>query len=171
MRDYLRLINTDTPGSRCDVTPLFADPEAFKVLVEDLAQPFQGQAIDRVAGIDALGFILGTAVALRLGKGFVPIRKGGKLPVQVEQAEFVDYTGERKVLEMRQGSVQPGERILLVDDWIETSAQVQAAESLIERQDGRVAGITAINIDDNPDSRVLLAKYPCHSVWQDMGEK
>ena len=171
MRDYLRLIDTDTPGSRCDVTPLFADPEAFKVLVEDLVQPFQGQAIDRVAGIDALGFILGTAVALRLGKGFLPIRKGGKLPVQVEQIEFVDYTGKHKTLEMRLGSIQAGERILLVDEWIETGAQVRAAVTLIELQGGLVAGITAINIDDNPGSRVLLAKYSCHSVWRDMEEK
>ncbi|MEW5870702.1 MAG: purine phosphoribosyltransferase family protein [Chloroflexota bacterium] len=171
MRDYLRLIDTHTPGSRCDVTPLFADPKAFAALVEDLVQPFEGQQIDRVAGIDALGFILGTAAALRLGTGFLPIRKGGKLPVQAEQIEFVDYSGECKTLEMRLGSIQPGERILLVDDWIETGAQVQAAVTLIERQGGVIGGIAAINIDDNPGLCALMAQYFCHSVWLNMEER
>ncbi len=65
MKDYLKLIDTDTPGRRCDVTPLFADPIAFAELVSDLTEPFASTAIDYVAGIDALGFILGTATALR----------------------------------------------------------------------------------------------------------
>ena len=88
MEEYLRLIDTQTPGPRCDVTPLFADPQAFAALVADLCAPFMEGEIDRVAGIDALGFILGTAMALHLKKGFVPIRKGGKLPVAVSRAEF-----------------------------------------------------------------------------------
>lgn len=171
MRDYLRLIDTHTLGSRCDVTPLFADPQAFAALVEDLIQPFEGRRIDRVAGIDALGFILGTAAALRLGTGFLPVRKGGKLPVQVERIEFVDYSGAYKTLEMRRGSIQPGERILLIDDWIETGAQVQAAVTLIERQGGVIGGIAAINIDDNPGPRALMAQYFCHSMWLDMAEQ
>ena len=170
MKDYLRLIHIDTGGPRCDVTPLFADHEAFAALVEDLVQPFINGNIDLVAGIDALGFILGTAVALRLGKGIIPIRKGGKLPVQVEQVEFMDYTGELKTLEMRLGSIQPGEHILLVDEWIETGAQIKAAAALIERQGGIVAGIATINIDNNPVTRALQAQYTCHAVWQDMEE-
>lgn len=95
-KEYLRLIDTQTAGPRCDVTPLFADPIAFAELIADLSEPFISTAIDYVAGIDALGFILGTAVALRLNKGFIPIRKGGKLPVAVTAREFVDYTGESK---------------------------------------------------------------------------
>ncbi len=170
MKDYLRLIDTHTPGPRCDVTPLFADQAAFAALVEDLCSPFDGIEFDYVAGIDALGFILGTAVALHLGVGFIPIRKGGKLPVAVSRAEFEDYSGEPKSLELRQGSLQPADRVLLVDEWIETGAQAQAAVELIEGVGGVVAGIAAINMDDNPGVRRLREKYKCVAVWVDMQE-
>lgn len=165
MKDYLRLIDTQTPGPRCDVTPLFADPSAFAALVTDLCSPFQSTAIDYVAGIDALGFILGTAMALHLNKGFIPIRKGGKLPVDVTAVEFVDYSGQPKTLELRQGSIQSGDRVLLVDEWIETGAQVGAAVDLIEGAGAVVAGIAAINMDDNPGVRRLRKKYMCFALW------
>ena len=170
MKNYLRLIDTHTPGPRCDVTPLFADPQAFAALVADLCAPFDPAGIDLVAGIDALGFILGTAIALRLGKGFIPIRKGGKLPVSADQVAFVDYSGQPKALELRQGSLQPGYRVLLVDEWLETGAQMQAAAALVERAGGVVAGIAAINMDDNPGVRELKARYKCVAVWEGMGE-
>ncbi len=170
MKDYLRLIDTNTPGPRCDVTPLFADPEAFAELVADLCAPFEVGDIDYVAGIDALGFILGTAIAVRLHKGFIPLRKGGKLPVPVSTAEFVDYSGQRKSLELRQGSIPAGARVLVVDEWIETGAQVQAAVALVEGAGSAVAGIAAINMDDNPGVRRLKARYQCVAVWEGMGD-
>jgi adenine phosphoribosyltransferase len=170
MKAYLRLIDTHTPGPRCDVTPLFADPESFAELVADLCGPFQSTAIDYIAGIDALGFILGAAMALHLHKGFIPIRKGGKLPVAVRAVEFVDYTGAPKTLELRMGSIQPGDRVLLVDEWIETGAQMQAAVELIEGAGGVVAGIAAINMDDSPRVRWLRERYKCHALWMDMEE-
>lgn len=123
--------------------------------------------IDLVAGIDALGFILGTAIAIRLGRGFIPIRKGGKLPVQADMLNFVDYTGQSKSLELRAGAVQPGAKILLVDEWIETGAQVKAAAQLIEQQGGKVAGIASISIDVNEKTRSLLETYHCHAVWME----
>jgi adenine phosphoribosyltransferase len=169
MAEYLKWIDTNAPGPRNDVTPLFANYEAFLGLVEDLAKPFDPIRIDRIAGIDALGFILGTALALHLGKGFLAIRKGGKLPFEVDQVALVDYTGARKTLELRRGIIHPGERILLVDEWIETGAQAQAAASLIEFQGGVVAGIAAINIDTHPKTRLLQARYTCHAVWWDGG--
>ena len=170
MKDYLKLIDTQTSGNRCDVTPLFADPQALAALVTDLCAPFEAGEIDYVAGIDALGFILGTAMAVRLGKGFIPLRKGGKLPVAVSTAEFVDYSGQAKTLELRQGSIQAGDRVLVVDEWIETGAQVQAAVELIEGAGGVVAGIATINMDDNPGVRRLRERYMCHAVWVEMGE-
>jgi adenine phosphoribosyltransferase len=133
MRDYLRLIDTRTSGPRCDVTPVFADFAAFAQLVADLASPFRSTPIDYVAGIDALGFILGTAIALHLQKGFLPIRKRGKLPVAVATTEFVDYTGQAKSLELREGSLREGDHVLIVDEWVETGAQMQAAIDLNER--------------------------------------
>lgn len=128
---YLRRIDTQTLGRRYDVTPLFADYESFAELVRDLAEPFQDASLDLVAGIDALGFILGAALALKLRKGFLPIRKGGKLPVPTDAVEFVDYSGERKALEVRRDALRPGMRVLVVDEWIETGAQVSAAIELI----------------------------------------
>jgi adenine phosphoribosyltransferase len=167
MKKYLDLIDVHTRGRRNDVTPLFADPAAFSELVTDLETPFEASDIDLVAGIDALGFILGTAISIRLGKGLLTVRKGGKLPVQADRVEFVDYTGQTKSLELRSGILQPGTRVLLVDEWIETGAQVKAAIQLIQRQGGIVAGIAAINMDINKHTKPLLEKYRCHTVWME----
>jgi adenine phosphoribosyltransferase len=165
MLDYRALIDTHTAGPRYDVTPLFADYAAFAQLVDDLCQQLGDVELDVVAGIDALGFILGTAIAIQRRVGFIPIRKGGKLPVRVDTAECVDYTGQRKTLELRKGALRSGMRALLVDEWIETGAQVEAAVSLITGQGGVIAGIAAINIDGNPRTRALLDRYRCCSVW------
>jgi adenine phosphoribosyltransferase len=165
MDNYLRLIDRRTPGRRYDVTPIFADSQAFSALVEDLIHPFAKVEFDCVAGIDALGFILGAAIAVRLKKGFLPIRKGGKLPVLAETAEFVDYTGQKKSLELRIGAIRPGTRVLVVDEWVETGAQIQAAIELLEKQGGVVIGVATINLEDNAVTRLLRDKYQCHSVW------
>ena len=160
---YLNLIDRQTRG-RYDVTPLFSSYEAFANLVADLARRFASVEIDRVAGVDALGFILGTALALRLQKGFVPIRKSGKLPTHVERAEFMDYTQERKDLEIRSDAVTRGMKVLIVDEWIETGAQVKAAIELVERLGGIVAGVATINIDHNENTRGLREKYNCQAI-------
>jgi adenine phosphoribosyltransferase len=162
---YLKLIDVDTQGPRCDVTPLFRDFAAFSALVEDLVGLTGAVECDLVAGIDALGFILGTALALRLRKGFVPIRKGGKLPVPAERAEFVDYSGTRKSLELRQDALVAGDRVLVVDEWIETGAQARAAIHLIEARGGVVAGIASIHIDANERTREMTERFRCFHVW------
>jgi len=170
MHEYIQLIDTHTVGARCDVTPIFANPDAFSQLVIDLSSPFTSTPIDYVAGIDALGFILGTAVAIHLKKGFIPLRKDGKLPVDTVKKEFIDYSGMRKALELRKGLIRESAKILLVDEWIETGAQMQAAIELIEKEKGIVAGIATINIDSNPIPRLLQEKYKCHAIWFDMRE-
>ena len=167
MKDYLRLIDIDTPGPRCDVTPLFLDPEAFLAMVADLAQSVEGLAFEYVAGIDALGFILGTALAVHLNKGFIAIRKGGKLPVPVVSRQFTDYTGQQKTLELRTDILKPSDRVLLVDEWIETGAQVMTAIGLLEEVQAVVVGIATINIDDNPETRRLRERYHCSALWLD----
>lgn len=167
MKEYLKLIDTNTPGPRCDVTPLFANPEAFAALVADLARPFADLEINFVAGIDALGFILGMAVAMHLRKGFIAIRKGGKLPVPVISRHFIDYTGFEKTLELRADILETGDRVLLVDEWIETGAQVTAASELIEDQGAEVIGIATINMDENPETHKLRETYFCHTIWND----
>lgn len=165
--NYLALIDTRTTGNRYDVTPLFADPAAFAALVADLVRPFDAAAVDVVAGIDALGFILGAAVAWQLGKGFVPVRKGGRLPVAADEVEFVDYTRQPKTLALRRDALRPGARVLVVDEWVETGAQMSAAVTLLERAGGVIIGLAAICIDDGPRTQALRARYHCHSVWKE----
>jgi len=166
MKPYLALIDTNTKG-RCDVTPLFANREAFSQLADDLAEPFMGSDIDVVVAIDALGFILGTAIAERLGVGLVPARKGGKLPVETIRETFVDYTGKEKALEMRPDALKPGTAVLIVDEWIETGTQVSATIALVERAGARVAGIAAISVDRCPATDALRSQYTVHTVWED----
>ena len=170
-RSYLRLIDTRTQGRRYDVTPLFADGQAFARLIHDLSSRCGDLAFDVVAGIDALGFILGAAIALHTRRGFVPIRKGGKLPVAADAVRFTDYSGQEKTLELRTGVIRLGTPVLLVDEWIETGAQVAAAITLIEGQGGLVAGIAGIHMDENAATRRLSERYPCRmlSGWLTAG--
>jgi adenine phosphoribosyltransferase len=86
------------------------------------------------------------------------------LPVRVEEREFVDYSGENKALEIRKGIIKPGDRILLVDEWIETGAQIKAAIELIEHEGGKIIGITTINLDNNPIAREIKNKYKCQAI-------
>lgn len=167
MKPYLKLIDTHIPGPRYDVTPIFGDSQAFAALVDDLAALLGDAAFDLVAGIDALGFILGAALALRVRSGFVPVRKGGKLPVLVDAAAFVDYSGSNKSLELRRGAIQPGRRVLVVDEWIETGAQVAAAIRLIEAQGGIITGIATIHIDANERTEKITSRYSCFQLWPD----
>ena len=166
MTKYLHQIDTNTNGQRCDVTPLFADYDAFSALVDDISAAFDSNEFDYVAGIDALGFILGTAIAMRAKKGFVPIRKGGKLPVATRSISFVDYSGMRKSLEIRVDAALLGARVLLVDEWIETGTQVHAAVELVESQQGIIAGIATIKMDDNESTQILKKRYKCYQAWK-----
>ena len=165
---YLGLINHDTlglPGMRCrDVTPIFADARAFKALLQDLCAPFGSSGIDLVVGLDALGFVLATGVALQLGVGLAPIRKRGKLPVATDAVE-VGKRGD--VFELARGALGPKQRVLLVDDWIHSGRHITAALKLVERQGAGVVGITALNIDKNDVTRPLLARYFVHTVMRD----
>jgi adenine phosphoribosyltransferase len=163
--DYQGLIDRSrTIYRRSDVTPIFAHPAAFAALVDDLVRPFADSQVEQVAGLDALGFILGTAIALRLGAGFIPIRKGGKLPVAHDSETVTDYSGKAKTLELRLQPFPAGTKVLLVDEWVDTGAQAKAAIALIERAGGVVVGIATVTMRDNPGTAELKQKYPCHSV-------
>ena len=168
MKKYLKLIDQSTCGPRYDVTPIFCDIEAFSDLIDDLIDICAEIEFDTVAAIDALGFILGAGIALKVKKPLVTIRKGGKLPVEVERARFVDYTGEEKSLEVRVDVLRPSNRVLIVDEWIETGAQVQATIELIEGLGAIVAGVVAINMDENETTRKLDERYPILTLIQDL---
>ncbi|MFC1850602.1 phosphoribosyltransferase family protein [candidate division CSSED10-310 bacterium] len=166
MKRYLRRIDRNTAGNRYDITPLFSHFADFNALVDDLVASLSGTEIDLVAGIDALGFILGTALAQKLKVGIMPVRKGGKLPVESDRIAFRDYTGQTKELEIRRDVLCPGTRVLIVDEWIETGAQVTAAISLIEGCGALVAGIATINMDVNNSTEPISSKYKVHAVWE-----
>ena len=168
MKDYLGLVDTSTSGGRYDVTPLFGNFQAFSALLDDLLALCREIEYDTVAAIDALGFILGAAIAVRSEKPLVPIRKGGKLPVEVHETSFVDYTGKEKSLEIRVDAFDPSARVLLIDEWIETGAQVKAAINLIEGQGAEVAAVLSISIDDNETVRELRERYPILALSQDL---
>jgi adenine phosphoribosyltransferase len=164
--DYLSLIDrSKLHYKRSDVTPIFAEPAAFSALIDDLLVPFRDAEVQRVVGTDALGFVVGTALALRLGVGFVPVRKGGKLPVRNERVTFKDYSGAEKTFELRANPWPVGTRVLLSDEWIETGATAKAAVTLIEKAGGVVVGIAAIAFRRNEKTQELWAKYRCHGVW------
>ena len=122
-----------------DITTLLGNPRGFRTAVELMARPFQGAKVEAVAGIEARGFILGGAVADRLGCGFVPIRKQGKLPWKTIGQEYTLEYGI-DVIEMHEDAIRPGERILIVDDLIATGGTAEAAAKLIKRSGGEIVG-------------------------------
>jgi adenine phosphoribosyltransferase len=132
-------------GGHADVWRLFDDPARLREIVAALVRPFR-QETTKVAGIESRGFILGTVAALELGVGFVPIRKaeglfpGAKAVTETE----LDYRGNRHQLRLQRAALVPQDRVLLVDDWIETGSQARAARSLIEECGARLVGVATV---------------------------
>jgi adenine phosphoribosyltransferase len=121
-----------------DITTLLQNPAAFRQAVETLLERYRGMSFDMVAGIESRGFIMGTVLAYELGKGFVLIRKPGKLPSATISAEYsLEYGTDR--IEMHTDAVTPGQRVLLVDDLLATGGTMQAACSLVEQSGATVA--------------------------------
>ena len=120
-----------------DITTLLGNARAFRRTVDELVQPWAGGKIDKVAGIEARGFILGGAVAHQLSAGFVPIRKKGKLPHEtVSMVYSLEYGVDE--IEMHKDAILPGERVLLVDDLIATGGTASAAANLIRQMGGEL---------------------------------
>lgn len=126
-----------------DVTTLFGDAKGFKAAVAEMAEPFKAERVDAVAGIEARGFILGGAIADRLGCGFIPIRKKGKLPWKTIGQEYTLEYGV-DVIEIHEDALAPGQRILVVDDLIATGGTAEAAVKLLRRSRGEIVGATFI---------------------------
>jgi adenine phosphoribosyltransferase len=123
-----------------DITPLLADALAFASAVEALAEPFAGQGVEQVVGIEARGFILAAPIAHRLGAGFVPVRKAGKLPGAVERERYdLEYGSD--LLEVHADALVPGARVLVVDDVLATGGTAAATARLVEKLDGHVVGM------------------------------
>jgi adenine phosphoribosyltransferase len=126
-----------------DVTTLLGDAQGLKSAISQMAEPFRTQPVDAVAGIEARGFILGGAIADRLGCGFIPIRKRGKLPWKTIGQEYTLEYGV-DVIEIHEDALTPGQRILIVDDLIATGGTAEAAAKLLRRSGGEIVGATFI---------------------------
>ncbi len=142
LKDHIRDIpDFPEPGVTFkDITPLLGNEEAFRFSVDALVGELGGRSVDRVLGIEARGFILAAPVAYRLGVGFVPVRKAGKLPWEVEREEYVLEYGT-DLLEIHGDAIRPGEGVLIVDDVLATGGTAAATIRLVERLGGRVVGL------------------------------
>jgi adenine phosphoribosyltransferase len=126
-----------------DITPLLANADAFRTTIDGLVEPFPDAGIDVVLGIEARGFVFAAPVADRLGAGFVPVRKAGKLPWELEQEEYeLEYGTD--LLEIHRDAIRSGQRVLVVDDVLATGGTAAATVRLVERLGGQVAGLAFV---------------------------
>lgn len=168
-RWYLNLMAPNTKGPKfawLDPTSIYINGEAFHDLLDDLVADLEGATCDVVGGLDAMGFVLGSALAARLGVGFLPIRKAGKLCVDTDKVSFSNYSGRTQDMEMRLPAFAKGTKVLLADQWVETGGTMDGAIRLVERQGGTVAGIAAVAIEENDVTNAYRAKYRCVSGVQ-----
>ena len=126
-----------------DITTVLSNPTAFKHCVDLLAKNFEKQKIDYIAGIESRGFIFGSALAYKLGVGFIPIRKPGKLPSKTERVSY-DLEYGKDSLEIHTDAVNPGERVLIVDDLLATGGTAEAAIKLVKKIGGIIIGIAFV---------------------------
>mgnify|MGYP002815274527 FL=1 len=163
-RWYLNIMSPNTKGEKfawLDPTSIYINGDAFHDLLDDLVADLEPVICDVVGGLDAMGFVLGSALATRLGVGFLPIRKAGKLCVDTDSVTFSNYSGRTQDMEMRKPAFAAGTKVLLVDQWIETGGTMDGAIRLIQQQGGKVAGLVAIAMENNEKTASYRKKFPC----------
>ncbi len=166
-RWYLTIMAPNTKGDKfawLDPTSIYINARAFNDLLDDLMADLKGVEYHVVAGLDAMGFVLGAALAARSKVGFLPIRKAGKLCVDTDNVTFGNYSGRTQDMEMRKPAFAPGTRVLLADQWVETGGTMDGAIRLVERQGGVVAGMVAIAIEENERTQGYRETFPCVSA-------
>lgn len=146
-----------------DITPILADAKLYREAITRLCDTAEGMQIDKVVGIDARGFIFAAAVADRLGVGFVPVRKKGKLPWKTRQTAY-DLEYGQAIVELHEDAVEPGETVLVVDDLLATGGTAGAAVKLLDELGARVAGISVLIELSFLHGRAQLAPHPVHAV-------
>lgn len=146
-----------------DITPLLADPEGLALAVELMASPFRNEKVDLVIGAESRGFIFGTAIALSLSCGFIPVRKPGKLPSETSSVEYsLEYGLD--ALEIHRDSIMPNQRVLLVDDLLATGGTMSACVELVGQLQADIAGAAFLIELTSLRGRDRLAGVDIHSV-------
>ncbi|MFB3092300.1 MAG: adenine phosphoribosyltransferase [Dehalococcoidia bacterium] len=141
-----------------DITPLLQSPEAFKEVIDRIAEHFDKRHVDAVLAIEARGFLVGAALAYRLGKSLVPVRKQGKLPFETYAATYsLEYGND--TVEMHKDGVVAGHRVAIVDDLLATGGTMAAACRLVEKSGGQVEGLALVIELTELDGRKLLQGY------------
>src|SRR5687767_13060954 len=148
-----------------DITTLLQDAAGFRLAIDSLALPFNGQGIDLVVGIESRGFIFGSAVADRIGAGFTPVRKPGKLPSATVRASY-DLEYGTDALEMHNDGVTQGQRVLIVDDLLATGGTARATTDLVKRLGGQVHALAFLIELVELGGRAKLADDQVHTVLQ-----
>lgn len=146
-----------------DITPLLADPAGLAMAVELMAQPFRDNRADMVVGAESRGFIFGTAVARALSTGFVPVRKPGKLPSETRRKEYALEYGTDS-LEMHRDAIQPGQRVLIVDDLLATGGTLAACCDLVHEAGGKIEAVVVLIELADLGGRERVGDYPVFSV-------
>ncbi|MHB8512514.1 MAG: adenine phosphoribosyltransferase [Actinomycetota bacterium] len=167
LRDFIRDIpDFPQPGIVFkDLTPLWADPDAFSTVTDEIVVHFGRGNIDKVLGIEARGFIVASPVAYHFGAGFVPVRKAGKLPYSVESRSYALEYGEA-TLEIHEDAIHEGERVAIVDDVLATGGTAAAAAHLVEKLGGVVAGCAFVIELEFLKGRSQLEGYDVFSLIQ-----
>ncbi len=146
-----------------DITPLLADKKAFAYTIDAIAHHFDRDEIDKVLGIEARGFMIAAPLAYRFTAGLIPVRKSGKLPWRVQSQSYALEYGEDR-LEIHEDAIQPGERILIVDDVLATGGTAHATAELTARCGGKVAGIAMVMELGFLQGRDHLTEYEVFSL-------
>jgi adenine phosphoribosyltransferase len=152
-----------------DVTTLMQDKYAFKKAVDLLSKEYKGKGFDKVVGIEARGFIFGAAVANKIGAGFVPVRKKGKLPYKTISATYeLEYGTD--TLEIHKDAIKPGEKVLIIDDLLATGGTVKAVTELVNQLAGKILGIGFVIELVDLKGKEKLKDYPVFSLVKFKGE-
>ena len=146
-----------------DITTLLQDGKALKFAINEIIADLKDKDVDLIVGPEARGFLMGTPVAYGMGVGFIPVRKPGKLPWEIESYEYDLEYGSNK-LEIHKDAIKPGQKVAIVDDLLATGGTMEAAAKLIEKLGGEVVSMQFLIELEDLDGRAKLAKYNVNSL-------
>lgn len=171
LEDYIRNVpDFPKPGINFkDITPLLRDPAALLATNRAIASQYIEEEVDLIVGAESRGFIFGIGVATLMNKGFVPIRKPGKLPAAVHKQTY-DLEYGTDTLEIHQDAIRPGQRVLFVDDLLATGGTAKAATELVKKCGGTIVGCSFVIELSFLPGRQVLSPFPVHSLIRYSGE-